>query len=269
MDLAGLLVFAAAYLMATATPGPGVAAVVARALARGAGGSPSFIAGFVLGDLAWLAVAASGLALLAETFAALFTAVRYAGAAYLLHLAWRLWAAPVVPAADVPPPRPEQGARLFFAGLTLQLGNPKAIVFFLALLPTVLDLSALSLGGFAEIALLSAAILSGVLAAYTLAAARARRLLTSPRAVRAVNRGSGAAMAGAAVAVASRLTAAYSSSWPAIQSLRALLGMAPTLVSSSLPSRNSSMVGMPRTAYSFGVTGFSSMSTLAMVSLPA
>jgi threonine/homoserine/homoserine lactone efflux protein len=51
MDLAGLLVFAAAYLMATASPGPGVAAVVARALARGAGGSASFIAGFVLGDL--------------------------------------------------------------------------------------------------------------------------------------------------------------------------------------------------------------------------
>ena len=53
-------------------------------------------------------------------------------------------------------------------------------------------------------ALLSAAILAGVLAAYTAAAAWAWRLLSSPRAVRAVNRGSGAAMAGAAVAVASR-----------------------------------------------------------------
>jgi threonine/homoserine/homoserine lactone efflux protein len=204
MDLAGLLVFAAAYLMATASPGPGVAAVVARALARGAGGSASFIAGFVLGDLVWFAVAASGIALLAETFAALFTAIRYAGAAYLLYLAWRLWTAPAVPAADAPPARPEKGVRLFLAGLAITLGNPKVIVFFLALLPTVLNLGALTLGGFAGIALLSAAILSGVLAAYTAVAARARRLLTSPRAVRAVNRGSGAAMAGAAVAVASR-----------------------------------------------------------------
>ena len=205
MDLAGLLVFAAAYLMATASPGPGVAAVVARALTRGAGGAASFIAGFVLGDLVWFAVAASGLALLAETFAALFTAIRYAGAAYLLYLGWRLWTAPAVPAtADAPPARPEKGARLFLAGLAITLGNPKVIVFFLALLPTVLDLAALTLGGFARIALLSAVILSGVLAAYTLAAARARRLLTSPRAVRATNRGSGAAMAGAAVAVAWR-----------------------------------------------------------------
>lgn len=94
--------------------------------------------------------------------------------------------------------------RLFLAGLAITLGNPKVIVFFLALLPTVLNLGALTLGGFAGIALLSAAILSGVLAAYTAVAARARRLHTSPRAVRAVNRGSGAAMAGAAVAVVSR-----------------------------------------------------------------
>jgi len=204
MDLAGLLVFAAAYLLAVASPGPAVAAVVARTLARGPAGSAGFIAGFVLGDLLWFAVAASGLALLAETFAALFTAIRYGGAAYLLFLAWKLWTAPAVPAAEAPPARPEKGGRLFLAGLAVQLGNPKVIVFFLALLPAVLDLQALTPGGFAAVALLSAAMLSGVLAAYTLAAARARRLLTSPRAVRAVNRGGGAAMAGAAVAVASR-----------------------------------------------------------------
>lgn len=201
MDFPGLLVFAAAYFMATASPGPGVAAVVARTLARGAGGSASFIAGFVFGDLVWFAVAVSGLALLAETFAALFAVVRYAGAAYLLFLAWKLWTAPAVPAAEAPPARPDGGWRLFLAGLGITLGNPKVIVFFLALLPTVLDLPALSLGGFAGIALLSATILTGVLAAYTAAAARARRLLSSPR---AVNRGSGAAMAGAAIAVAAR-----------------------------------------------------------------
>ena len=206
MDFAGVLVFALAYFMATASPGPGVAAVVARTLARGAGGSASFIAGFVLGDLVWFAVAASGLALLAETFAALFITLRYAGAAYLLFLAWKFWTAPaVVPAmADAAAARPETGARLMLAGLAITLGNPKVIVFFMALLPTVVDLPSLNLGGFAGIALLSVAILAAVLSAYTLAAARARRLLTSPRAMRAVNRGSGVAMAGAAVAVAAR-----------------------------------------------------------------
>ena len=108
MDLAGSLVFALAYLTAAASPGPGTAAAVARTLARDPQGSAGFIAGFVLGDPIWFAVAASGLALPAETFAALSIAVRHAGVACLLFLAWELWTAPaVVPGAE--PAWPEKG----------------------------------------------------------------------------------------------------------------------------------------------------------------
>ena len=124
------------------------------------------------------------------------------GGAYLLYLAWKLWSAPVRPldsAAAAP-----QDRRRLLAGLAINLGNPKVIVFFLALLPTVVDLGALTRLGFAELALLVVAIASTVLAAYALAAARARRLLTSRRAIRLVNRGSGAVMAGAAVAIIMR-----------------------------------------------------------------
>jgi len=62
MTLAGLLIFAAVYVVATASPGPGVAAVVARVLAKGTHGMPGFIAGFVIGDLIWFSIAATGLA---------------------------------------------------------------------------------------------------------------------------------------------------------------------------------------------------------------
>ena len=92
--------------------------------------------------------------------------------------------------------------RLFLASLSLTLGNPKTMVFFLALLPTVVRLEDLTLAGFLEIAALSALILPLVLGAYVVAAVRARRLLQSPRAVRLVNRGGATVMAGAAVAVA-------------------------------------------------------------------
>src|SRR5215475_6328252 len=91
MTLTGLLLFSAAYATAVFSPGPGVAALVARVLARGLRGAPAFIAGFLIGDLVWFTVAATGLALLAQTFAMVFLAVKYAGAAYLLYLAWRLW----------------------------------------------------------------------------------------------------------------------------------------------------------------------------------
>lgn len=204
MDLAGLLLFAAAYVVATASPGPGVAAVVARVLARGPRGAPAFIAGFVAGDLLWFGLAATGLAVLAQAFAAVFLAIKWAGAAYLLYLAWKLWTAPARPVEDTKAEAAPsaEGGRLFLAGLALTLGNPKVIVFFLALLPTVVDLDRLTPAGFAEIAALIAVILSAVLAGYAAAAARARRLLSSPRALRLVNRGTGAVMAGAAVTVA-------------------------------------------------------------------
>ena len=204
MNLAGLLVFAAAYAVAVASPGPGIAAIVARVLARGTPGLPAFIAGFVAGDLIWFTIAATGLAILAQAFATLFVVIKYAGVAYLLWLAYRLWTAPVREAPAAAHPNLDCGARLFVASLLVSVGNPKVIVFFLALLPTVVDLATLSLVGFAEIAALIVAILSLVLGGYALAAARARRLFSSPRALRRINRGTGAVMAGVAAAIAAR-----------------------------------------------------------------
>jgi threonine/homoserine/homoserine lactone efflux protein len=66
MSLYGLWIFAAIYFLAVALPGPGIAAVVARALARGTQGAPAFIAGFLVGDLIWFTFAATGLAALAR-----------------------------------------------------------------------------------------------------------------------------------------------------------------------------------------------------------
>lgn len=203
MDPSGLRVFAAAYLAVLILPGPGVTALVARVLARGTGGAPAFIAGFVAGSLAWLTVAAAGLAVVASSFAPALAAIRYAGAAYLLLLAWKLWTAPARP-LDAAQDAPDGRGRLFLTGAAINLGNPKVIAFFLALLPTVVDLGALTPLGFAELAGTVVVIASGVLAAYAMAAARARRLLASARAIRLVNRGSGVVMAGAAVAIATR-----------------------------------------------------------------
>ena len=209
MSLASLLVFAAAYLAVVILPGPGVTALIARVLARGTKGAPAFVAGCIAGSLVWFTVAATGLAALAAAFADVFVAIRYAGAAYLLWLAWKLWTAPIRPmaaAVDASPEgvSPEGRGRLFLAGLAINLGNPKAIVFFLALVPTVVNLEALTPLGFVELAGIVAAVGATVLTAYTVAAARARRLFTSPRALRLVNRGSSVAMAGAAAAVAAR-----------------------------------------------------------------
>jgi threonine/homoserine/homoserine lactone efflux protein len=204
MTLTGLLTFGTVYGVAVASPGPGVAAVLARVLARGLQGTPAFIAGFLVGDLVWFALAATALHALAQTFAVLFIVIRYAGAAYLLYLAWKLWTAPPAARDIAAESRAERPLRLFLGALSLTLGNPKVIFFFMALLPMVVDLGTLSLPGFLEIAAAIAVILSAVLGGYALLAGFGRRFITSPRAVRLVNRGTGAVMAGAAVTIATR-----------------------------------------------------------------
>lgn len=129
MDLASILVFTGALLVAAASPGPGIAAIVARVLGGGMRGAIAFTAGVALGDVVWLTVAILGLAVVAQTFQALFLVIKYVGAAYLLYLAWKLWTASAA-ARDVEADTSDvRSLRLFLAGLAVTLGNPKVMVF--------------------------------------------------------------------------------------------------------------------------------------------
>jgi threonine/homoserine/homoserine lactone efflux protein len=204
MSIYGLLTFCAVYSLAVATPGPGIAAIIARSLAHGFKGAPAFVAGFIVGDLLWFTIAATGLAAVARTAAVLFVAIKWAGVAYLLFLAWKLWTAPAERIAVAEDDGRQHGWRAFVAALMLTLANPKAILFFLALLPTVVDLASMNLLSFIEISLAIAVVLPAVLFSYVFLAARARQLFTTPKAVQRLNRSSGVAMAGAAVAIATR-----------------------------------------------------------------
>jgi threonine/homoserine/homoserine lactone efflux protein len=204
MTIYGLLTFCAVYALTVAAPGPGVAAIIARGIAHGFKGAPAFIAGFVVGDLVWFAIAATGLAALARTAETLFIAIRWAGVAYLLYLAWKLWTAPANRVeVDSVDPR-QHGWRAFLGSFTLTLANPKAILFFLALLPTVVDLASMNLVRFLQISAAIIVVQPLVLVPYAFLAARARELFTTPKAVQRLNRSSGVAMAGAAVVVATR-----------------------------------------------------------------
>ena len=204
MELAALLLFAGALVVAAASPGPSIAALVARVIGRGPQGAGAFAAGLVLGDLVWLAAAILGLAVVAQTFHEVFLVIKYAGAAYLLYLAYRMWTAPLAARDLAADARADGGPRLFIAGLALTLGNPKVGAFYLALLPSLIDLARVGIVGFVELASICVAILTVVYGAYVAAAARARALFRSPPAMRLLSRTAGTLMAGAAVAVASK-----------------------------------------------------------------
>jgi threonine/homoserine/homoserine lactone efflux protein len=201
VNASSLLIFAGTLAVAAGSPGPSIAALVARVLARGFRDVLPFLAAMWIGEAIWLSFAVLGLAVIAETFQLLFAIVKYLGVAYLLYLAWKMWRAPAT-ASEGGFPSESSAARMFFAGMAVTLGNPKIMVFYLALVPTIIDLSHVSAIAWAELAATMVAVLVVVDLAWVLAAARARRLLTSARAVRVANRASATLIAGAAVAIA-------------------------------------------------------------------
>jgi threonine/homoserine/homoserine lactone efflux protein len=203
MALSGLLVFALALIVAAGSPGPSIAALVARVLTNGLRDVLPFLAAMWLGEALWLTCAVAGLAVIAHTFAMVFIVVKFAGVAYLLFLAWKMWFAPT----DVHEnalPSGQSPWRMFVAGLMVTLGNPKIMVFYLALLPTIIDLSRVGAVAWIELTLTMLAVLMFVDFAWATLASRARTLLTSRRAVKIANRTSATMMAGAAAAIATR-----------------------------------------------------------------
>jgi threonine/homoserine/homoserine lactone efflux protein len=203
MSPSSLLLFALVFGLACASPGPAIAALVARVLGRGTAGATSMCAGLLIGDLIWLACAVFGLALLAATMQPLFLLLKWAGVLYLLWLAFKLWTAPAEDSLNAAPTRGD-GGRLLFAGLAIALANPKTMLFYMALLPTLIDVQDAGAAGFGQLSAVVTLVYGAVLAGYVMLAARARRLFSSPRARRRLNRGTGAVMGGAALAIATR-----------------------------------------------------------------
>jgi threonine/homoserine/homoserine lactone efflux protein len=203
MTLSRYLIFTLTYFIAVITPGPGLAAIIARALGRGLHGMPAFLAGFIAGDLTLFIIAAAGLAVVAEAYAPILTAIRWGGAAYLLYLAFKLWTTPVDASLEaVSNTQSESPLALFLSTYSLTVSNPKPILFFVALLPALLDLSTLTLLDYAILTVTIAVIISSSLLVYAGAASRARLLFTSPHARTIINRITGTMLAVVAVVMA-------------------------------------------------------------------
>jgi threonine/homoserine/homoserine lactone efflux protein len=206
MTLAGFIAYAGALAIAAAIPGPGVTALVARALGSGFRSSLYMAAGLIVGDLTYLTAVVLGLALVAQTFGVVFLIIKWFGVLYLAWLAWTFWNTGIT-AETIEAKKGRSGFLAnFLPGLTVTLGNPKTMIFYLALTPTLVDLRTITLYDYGILALLTAAVLLIVLVPYLVLAARARSLLKAPRALKALNRVAAAFMGGAAVAIATRST---------------------------------------------------------------
>jgi threonine/homoserine/homoserine lactone efflux protein len=201
MTLSGFLAYSGALALAAIIPGPQIVAIVAQALHSGYRKAAWMTAGMVVGDVLYLLSALAGLAYIAATFTTLLIVIKWAGVAYLCWLAYQFWTAP-----NSPQPRQESSTAgsVFGSGILVTLGNPKSVLFYVSILPTVVDVNALSGADIVLLLVTTAAILTLAQYPFALAGARARMALTSPRAMSMMNRSAALCMGGAAVAIATR-----------------------------------------------------------------
>ena len=204
MDLITLSAFTVAYSIAVLVPGPGVAAVVARALGGGFRAAFPMVLGILAGDLVYLVFALFGLAAIATWFGPVFVVIKWASALYLLYIAWQFWSAK--PGTEqIGAKKDASRWKTFLSGFMLTMGNPKTIVFYLALLPTVVPLDKpITVLGFSELVTIVIVVLLIIACGYAGLAAIARDFFTSSRALRTLNRTAAVIMAGAAAFVIAR-----------------------------------------------------------------
>jgi homoserine/homoserine lactone efflux protein len=195
--------FALVALVVTLVPGPAFIVVLTTALRRGFKPGAYAMAGIVIGDAVYFFLTAVGLGSLLATSFWTFTIIKWLGIAYLVYLGLRSLFFPsnsLTAAAG----GSVSGRSSFITALTVQLANPKLLLFLAALLPQFLDPTrpvAPQLAVLGPIFMLSDTIIYLLL---SMLAARARPLLASPRATRIVSRVSGVAMLGAAARVATK-----------------------------------------------------------------
>lgn len=199
LSLHSYLIYCTLYAICIAVPGPGVVAMVARALGSGFRSAFPAAIGTAAGDFIWMTLSAFGLAAIAAAMGHYFLIVKYAGALYLLYMGYKYWTSEV---SEMPQVVPTTMRQSFFSQLSVTLGNPKAMAFFLAILPTVVDLKHLNAVGFAQLTVATAVLIPSIMLAYAALAAQVRTFLTSKRARKGINRTAAVIMAGAGAGVA-------------------------------------------------------------------
>lgn len=203
MTFSSLCIFLLVLGAGAAIPGPDIVAILARALSHGFKNTLALISGILFGHALWTVAAALGLVVLVQTLGSAFVVIKFAAAIYLIYLAWNLWNShteATLSSADNSNDR-RSG---FISGLLISLSNPKAMIFFGTVMPTVLPIANLTVLQLVLVLFLSTTTMFIVFGAWAAVASRARIALQNASSRRALNRGSALALAGAGIAIAAR-----------------------------------------------------------------
>lgn len=185
------------------TPGPAVLLVLSQALTRGSSKAVWSIGGIIAANTLYFVLSATGIGAILLASYKLFFAIKWVGAAYLVWLGVSaFFGKSKVLSVGRDERAPVSSGRMFLNGFILQMANPKALVFFTALLPQFINPKAAVIPQVAILALTSVVVEFFVQLFYALLAGRVTHLATQPRFAAITNRIAGSLLVGAGIGMA-------------------------------------------------------------------
>lgn len=203
MDPAVWITYGVAAFVMALTPGPGAFACISSGLNHGLRMGIWTAVGMQAANLVVIAIVSLGLGAILLASEALFSAVKWAGVAYLVYLGIVTWRAPVRGFEKDRAGETETVRAVFMRGFWVNMANPKAIIFFAAILPQFIDVARPQALQYAILAATTLAVDLVVMTGYVAAAAKVMGAMRDPGMLRAVNRGLGGLFIAAGVALAS------------------------------------------------------------------
>ncbi len=195
MSFESSLTFFLAIFIFSITPGPGVFALLARGMTLGTKHCIPLAFGMSISDIIYLVFACLGLATIAQNYALLFEFIRIIGALYLFYLGYKMFTTPIEIESVSKDKGPKKDFFLsFMQGFLISASNPKVILFYIAFLPTFLDIKSLSTYDIFIVSTLALFALMIGLMCVSILAAQAKQVLKSKKALKRLNYTAGSIM---------------------------------------------------------------------------
>ncbi|ADK82125.1 LysE family translocator [Sediminispirochaeta smaragdinae] len=202
MTVESAIGFFLALLTWVIIPGPAIFAIISHSLAAGFKSALKLITGILIGDLFYMTLALAGLGAIGKLFGNVFFIVKIAGATYMIFLGIKLWMKDSKSSYSASADENPAGYKNFLTGISITLGNPKAILFHLGFLPTFFDLTAISMLDSFFIILIFMSVLGSALVAYAYTASRAGFFFKGQRKIRLIHRTAGTMLIGTGITLA-------------------------------------------------------------------
>jgi threonine/homoserine/homoserine lactone efflux protein len=193
MDFEILIGFLAGMIVLSATPGPGVFASMSKAVSDGFKSSLFFIGGLVIGDSIFLILAVIGMSAISEILGEMFFIIKIAGGIYLIFLGIRTFRKKDFKLSFKTGLK-KNNLQTILSGLLITLGNPKPILFYASILPTIINFSKINLVDILIMILLIALVSFAVLGSYCYFACLSRKFFIKGKSQKKINKAAGAVM---------------------------------------------------------------------------